>query len=98
MQSRLQAGQTTAAASKALSHCPLKMLEKSAAPQHDLENAFVPPQACQPLVLKSADGDEFEFPGVRPLVKGSVSVEAALVPPHALTSAPLSAAQLANQV
>ncbi|KAL3140235.1 hypothetical protein ABBQ38_004509 [Trebouxia sp. C0009 RCD-2024] len=56
---------------------------------------------CQPLWLKAHDGSAFKFVGAAELVKGTVSVDAAFVPPDAVGSSdikPLTSAQLANQV
>ena len=58
-------------------------------------------QDCQPLWLKAQDGSAFKFVGAAELVKGTVAVDAAFVPPDALGGSaiqPLTSAQLANQV
>ena len=58
-------------------------------------------QDCQPLWLKAQDGSAFKFVGAAELVKGTVAVDAAFVPPDALGGSaikPLTSAQLSNQV
>lgn len=58
-------------------------------------------KSCQPLVLRSPDGKEFEFKGVRELLRGdSAAVESALLPMDAAEGSAklLTPAQVANQV
>lgn len=58
-------------------------------------------QDCQPLWLKAQDGSAFKFVGAAELVKGTVAVDAALMPPDAVGNSnikALTSAQLANQV
>ena len=64
-------------------------------------DAVVPSQDCQPLWLKAQDGSAFKFVGAAELVKGTVAVDAALMPPDAVGNPNIKAltpAQLANQV
>lgn len=56
-------------------------------------------QDCSPFFLESKNGDKFSFCGVDSILKGSVSCDDALSPPHCVgdESQRLSGAQLSNQ-
>jgi DNA polymerase alpha subunit A len=54
-------------------------------------------RTCEPLLLTSTDGKAFEFAGVRALLKDTVAVDSALLPPEGGDSL-LAPAQVANQV